>query len=179
VRLRSARSQVRFLPGALTERLDSLQIVQCGPERAQDVHRLTQAAFEPHRQLDPPSGAGRESLATVIEVLEAGGGAIAELAGRPVGCLRWRVDEDGDFRVGRLAVEPRLQRRGIGRALMLWAESEALRRGFDGVVVGVRIPLHGNLAFYRGLDYEVTGEHSHDGHERPTWLALRKRLSRD
>jgi predicted N-acetyltransferase YhbS len=154
-----------------------LQVVPAGPERAEDVHRVTQAAFEPHRELDPPSGAGRESLATVIEALSAGGGAIAELEGRPVGCLRWRIDENGDFRVGRLAVRPDLQRCGIGRALMLWAEREARKRGFDGIVVGVRIPLVGNLAFYRSLGYEVTGEHSHDGYDRPTWLALRKRLS--
>jgi predicted N-acetyltransferase YhbS len=154
-----------------------LQVVPAGPERAEDVHRVTQAAFEPHRKLDPPSGAGRESVAAAIDALSAGGGAIAELEGRPVGCLRWRIDENGDFRVGRLAVVPGLQRRGIGRALMLWAEGEARRRGCDGIVVGVRIPLFGNLAFYRSLGYEVTGEHSHDGYDHPTWLALRKRLS--
>jgi ribosomal protein S18 acetylase RimI-like enzyme len=142
------------------------------------VHRLTQSAFEPQRQLDPPSGAGRESIPRVIADLAAGGGAIAELGGTPVGCLRWHVDENGDLHVGRLAVEPELQSRGIGRALMVWAEREARRRGCDGIVVGVRITLPGNLAFYRSLGYEVTGKHSHDGYERPTWLAMRKRLPR-
>ena len=60
---------------------------------------------------------------------------------------------------------------------MAWAEREARRRGCAGVSVGVRIALPGNLAFYREAGYEVTGEHSHDGYERATWIALRKSLS--
>ena len=154
-----------------------MRIVACGPERAEEVHRLTQAAFEVHRVLDPPSGAGRESVEAVRDVLAAGGGAIAELDGRAVGCLRWAID-DGDFRVGRVAVEPQLQRRGIGTALMAWAEEEAARRGCAAVSVGVRVGLDGNLAFYRSLGYELVGERSHDGYDRATWLALRKPLAR-
>jgi predicted N-acetyltransferase YhbS len=153
-----------------------LRIIACGPERADEIHRLTQAAFEPHRRLDPPSGAGRESVEVVREQLAAGGGAVAELDGRPVGCLRWRINEAGDFHVRRLAVEPGLQRRGVGQALMAWAESEARRRGCTGVWVGVRIALPGNLAFYRNRGYEVIAEHSHEGYAEPTWLALRKAL---
>ncbi|HSP73284.1 MAG TPA: GNAT family N-acetyltransferase [Gaiellaceae bacterium] len=154
----------------------SAQVVPCGPERAGDVHRLTQAAFERHRTLDPPSGAGRESLEHVHEDLAAGGGAIAELDGRPVGCLRWTVAPSGDLHVRRVAVEPGRQGRGLGRVLMAWAEDEARRRGCGAVSVGVRIALPGNLAFYRALGYEVVDEHRHDGYEQPTWLSLRKRL---
>jgi GNAT superfamily N-acetyltransferase len=155
----------------------SLRIVACGPERAQDVHRLTQAAFAAHRVLDPPSGAGRELPATVRADLEAGGGAIAEQEGRPVGCLRWVV-EDGAFRVRRVAVAPDLQRSGVGSALMRWAEREALRRGFAVVALGVRLGLPGNLAFYRRLGYAPVAERRHDGYAEPTWLELEKRLAR-
>ncbi len=152
------------------------RVVPCGPERAEDVHRLTQAAFERHRTLDPPSGAGRESLEHVREDLVAGGGAIAELDERAVGCLRWTVAPSGDLHVRRVAVEPGLQRGGLGRELMAWAEEEARRRGCGAVSVGVRVALPGNLAFYRSLGYEVVGENRHDGYEQPTWLSLRKRL---
>jgi tRNA threonylcarbamoyladenosine biosynthesis protein TsaE len=153
-------------------------VVACGPERADEVHRLTQAAFRVHRVLDPPSGAGRETAAVVRDDLAAGGGAIAELDGRPVGCLRWALAGDGDLHVRRLAVEPGLQRRGVGSALMAWAEREAERRGCTGVYVGVRLGLGGNLAFYRRLGYEVVREHRHDGYDHTTWLALRKSLAR-
>jgi GNAT superfamily N-acetyltransferase len=151
-----------------------LDVVPCGPERADEIHRLTQAAFGSYRDLDPPSGALRESVLDVIEDLMAGGGAIAESEGRSVGCLRWRLAQGGDFHVRRVAIEPELQRQGIGRALMAWAEQEARRRGCEAVAVGVRTALPGNLAFYRALGYGVVGERRHDGYDRTTWLALRK-----
>ena len=155
-----------------------VRVVACGPERADDVHRLTQAAFGAYGSLDPPSGAVRESPARVREDLEAGGGAIAEIGGEPAGCLRWRIGETGDLHVRRVAVVPARQRGGIGRALMEWAEDEAQRRGCPGIVVGVRVALPGNLSFYRGLGYEVTGEHRHEGYDQTTWFALRKELGR-
>jgi predicted N-acetyltransferase YhbS len=148
----------------------------CGPERAEEVHQLTQLAFQGYATLDPPSGAVRETVDRVRDDLAAGGGAIAALDGRAVGCLRWGLAEGGFFHVRRVAVLPELQRRGIGRALMVWAEQEARRRGCAGLSVGVRVVLPGNLYFYRALGYEVVGEHRHEGYDEITWLALRKRL---
>ena len=46
----------------VTRGFDSLHVVPCGPERAEEVYRLTQAAFASYLHLDPPSGAGRESM---------------------------------------------------------------------------------------------------------------------
>jgi ribosomal protein S18 acetylase RimI-like enzyme len=140
------------------------------------VHRLTQLAFSPYTALDPPSGAVRETLGTVTEDLTAGGGAIAELAHRAVGCLRWQVVESRTLHVRRMAVDPQLQRRGIGRALMHWAEQHAARHGCTSVRVGARVALPGNLAFYRKLGYHVVGEGRHPGYEHPTWLVLGKQL---
>jgi hypothetical protein len=45
------------------------------------------------------------------------------------------------------------------------------------VLVGVRLALRDNLAFYRTLGYEPIGEHCHDGYDRPTWVAMRKPLA--
>jgi predicted N-acetyltransferase YhbS len=154
-----------------------VRVVACGVERAEDVHRLTQAAFGPYDVLEPPSGAVVESVERVVADLAAGGGAVAERDGAAVGCLRWRPRADGDMYVARVAVDPGEQGSGIGQALMAWAEGEARRRGYAGVTVGVRIALPANLAYFRRLGYEVTGEHSHAGFDRPTWLSLRKPLS--
>ena len=74
----------------------------------------------------------------------------------------------------RVAVEPALQGRGIGRALMAWAEAEARRRGVAEVTLGVRIALPSNLELYRHLGYEVVSAHAHPGYDRPTWLQMRK-----
>jgi GNAT superfamily N-acetyltransferase len=96
---------------------------------------------------------------------------------RPVGCLRWAAAAD-HLHVRRVAVLPELQGRGIGRALMAWAEQEAEARSLPAVTVGVRLALAENLAFYRRLGYEAVSEHSHPGYERPTWVEMRKRLRR-
>jgi predicted N-acetyltransferase YhbS len=151
-----------------------IDVVACGVERAEDVHRLTQAAFGPYGVLEPPSGAVVESVERVVADLAAGGGAVAERDGVAVGCLRWRPRVDGDLYVARVAVDPGEQRSGIGRALIAWAEGEARRQGCPGVTVGVRIALPANLAYFRRLGFEVTGEHSHKGFAEPTWLSLRK-----
>lgn len=156
---------------------DEVVVVACGAERSDDVHRLTQAAFAPYARLVPPSGAVAESMENVAAVLAAGGGAVAERAGVAVGCLRWSLRDDGDLYVGRVAVDPGERGSGIGGALMAWAEAEARRRGCGGLRVGVRVALPENLAYFQRMGFVVTGEHSHDGFDQPTWLSLRKDLA--
>ena len=157
-----------------------LRVDRCGAEAAGTVHRLTQAAFDGQRGLDPPSGAGKETLESVRAELRERSGALARSvegvgAGEVVGCLRFHVLSDALY-VYRVAVLPRLQRRGIGRALMGWAEGEAERLGLGTVQVGVRIALPDNLAFYRALGYEVVAEHAHPGYDHPTSYEMRKRV---
>lgn len=145
------------------------------------MHRLTQAAFGGQRGLDPPSGAGRETLESVRTELAERGGALARTveregeAGEVVGCLRFLVRPDALY-VYRVAVPPHLQGRGIGRALMGWTEREAGRLGLATVEVGVRIALPDNVAFYRALGYEVVAEHAHPGYDHPTSYEMRKRV---
>jgi GNAT superfamily N-acetyltransferase len=129
-----------------------LRIEPCGPEAAEIVHRLTQEAYSGYDKLDPPSGAGRETPETVRADLAAHGGAIASVGGRPVGCLRLESNPDRLY-VRRVAVPPADQGRGIGSALMSWAEAEAVRRGLTILEVGVRLSLPGNIAFYERLGY--------------------------
>jgi GNAT superfamily N-acetyltransferase len=156
--------------------MDSLQISPCGPERSDTVWQLTQIAFAPYSRLDPPSGALRETVAVVRDDLAAGGGAIAEWDGRAIACLRWHIEDRKVFHVRRLAVAPPFQRQGIGRALIAWAESEAVHRGYTSISVGVRTALTSNVSLFRDLGYAVVAEHRHDGYLHPTWLSLHKPL---
>ena len=75
------------------ESADESRVTVCGAERAPDVHRLTQLAFAPQRDLEPPSGAVAETVDRVADDLSDGGGAIAELHGVAIGCLRLVVAE--------------------------------------------------------------------------------------
>lgn len=137
-----------------------VQVTACGPEAAEDVHRLTQLAFAAHGWMTPPSGALVETVDVVRRDLERGGGALARAAGRVVGALRLETGP-GSFEVRRVAVDPAFQRRGIGAALMGWAREEAGRRGYRELTVGVRHQLPGNRAFYERLGYRVVAEHPH------------------
>ena len=94
--------------------LVELRVERCGPEAAGTVHRLTQAAFDGQRGLDPPSGAGRETFESVRGEPAQRGGALArrvDRAGEVVGCLRFLVRPDAlyVYRVavlsGRMALE--------------------------------------------------------------------------
>jgi GNAT superfamily N-acetyltransferase len=154
----------------------TVTVTACGAERAEDVQRLTHAAYALYAELDPPTHGRTESLDVVRADLESGGGAIAGINGPAVGCLRWVLLDDGDLYARRVAVEPESQGEGVGRALMGWAEEEARRRGCAGVQVGVRIALEGNLAFFAGLGYEVIDERTHVGCTVPTYRLLRKAL---
>jgi GNAT superfamily N-acetyltransferase len=152
-----------------------VRVAACGSEMAEVVHRLSQAAFRNQRRLDPPSGVGREDLERVVADLAAHGGAVAWRGDAAVGCLRleWLPDR---VHVRRVAVPPEHQRRGIGAALMEWAESEARRRGRRLAAVEVRLALPDNVAFYRRLGYHPFAEHAHPGYDHPTSLELRKAL---
>jgi GNAT superfamily N-acetyltransferase len=152
-----------------------LRVLACGPDEAAVVHRLTQAAFAEHTALDPPSGVTRETVESVRLDLEAHGGALALGPDGPVGCLRYEQSPDHMW-VRRVAVLPSRQGRGLGRALMGWAEREAAGRGLDALQVGVRLALPANLAFYQRLGYTIVSEHAHPGYDRPTWVTMRKRI---
>lgn len=150
-----------------------VEVHVCGEDAAAVVHEQTQAAFAGYEALDPPSGASWETVESVRRDLGAASGALAWLDSRAVGCLRFAVTGD-HLHVRRVAVTPELQGKGIGRALMAWAEGQASNRGLSRVTVGVRLSLPGNLAFYRRLGYEVVAEHAHPGYDRPTWVSMQK-----
>jgi predicted N-acetyltransferase YhbS len=155
--------------------VNGVRIEPCGPELAQIVHRLTQEAFAPHRTLDPPSGAARESVESVRGELARDEGAVGWIGSRPVACMRLVAEAD-HLHVRRLAIAPEVQGRGIGRAMMAWAESAARRRGLTAVTVGVRLALTGNRAFFSRLGYEPVAEHAHAGYDHPTAVEMRKRI---
>jgi predicted N-acetyltransferase YhbS len=153
--------------------VSKLRIDVCAPELAEVVHRLTQQAFAPHLALEPPTGAARESVESVRDELARGGGVVGWIGSRPVACMRLG-EEDGHLHVRRLAISPELQGRGLGRAMMAWAESAARSRGLPEVTVGVRLALTGNRAFFARLGYEPVAEHAHPGYDNPTSVEMRK-----
>ena len=78
---------------------------------------------------------------------------------------------------GKLAVEPSLQGRGIGRALMAAAEAHALKAGKLSIELQTRVELVENHRTFERLGFRETARTAHAGYDRPTSLAMRKVLA--
>ena len=147
------------------------------PADAPAVHALTQAAFATlEGRIDPPSSARLETVEAVAAALADGGGGIAELAGEPVGAVRFQAAEDHLY-VGRVAVAPEHRGRGVARALMALmalAERHAASAGLPEMRVEVRQTLTSNVALFQHLGYVVVAERPHPNRPESTVLMLAK-----
>lgn len=72
-----------------------------------------------------------------------------------VGCFMLDPLEHGDIRMRQLAVSPESQRRGIGTALVSYAEQWARQAGFRRIVLHARETA---VSFYETLGYSRVGE---------------------
>jgi GNAT superfamily N-acetyltransferase len=124
---------------------------------------------------DPPSGALRETVASIAETLRSGGGFGIRMAEVLAGVVLWQIEDDA-VRIGRLAVRPAWRRKGLARALIAACEDEALRRGVPRLRLGVRIELEDNRRLFDSCGYVETCRTAHPGHARPTSITMEKRL---
>lgn len=65
-----------------------------------------------------------------------------------------------------VAVDPALHGRGIGRALMAFAERDAMRRGYHEVRLYTHEAMTENLAMYPALGWQETGRGEQAGYRR-------------
>ncbi|WP_149747566.1 GNAT family N-acetyltransferase [Rhizobium sp. RU35A] len=127
--------------------------------------------------IDPPSSAHRltpESLAEKARV------EICHLAledGIPVGCLFLKPEAPDCLYVGKLAVLPHLQGKGVGRRLLQAAEEEARRHNLSRLRLETRIELVQNHATFSAWGFVRTAEKSHPGFDRITFIEMQKMLA--
>ncbi|HEU0223387.1 MAG TPA: GNAT family N-acetyltransferase [Paracoccaceae bacterium] len=114
--------------------------------------------------VDPPSSVHRLTLAD-----------LRAAAAEPLGCALCSVRAPILY-LGKLAVRPDRQGRGIGRALVAAAEAEARARGLAALELQTRIELAANHAAFARLGFVGVGETAHPGYARPTSLTFRKPL---
>lgn len=74
-----------------------------------------------------------------------------------------------------VAVEPACQGRGLGKALISFAEAEARRLGYGEIRLYTHETMVENIAMYRRLGYEETGRGRQAGFDR---VFMRKPLAR-
>lgn len=125
--------------------------------------------------VDPPSSAFR----LTVDSLRRKAGAETALAifegARPVACLFCEPRETV-FYLGKLAVAPDRQGRGLGGALLRHAEELARKAAYDTLELQTRIELEANHRFLAGRGFVRIAEGAHAGYARPTWIVMRKKI---
>lgn len=144
---------------------------------ADAIVALIQAAFTPLiLRLDPSPGALRETPATIGAELAAHRGLVAEIAGEVVGSALLKHQPDGLY-LGRLAVAPVAQGRGVARALLAEAERLARSLGYAQMILRVRLAMTENRRLFSGAGFVETALMAHDGYAEPTFAEMRKGLA--
>lgn len=126
--------------------------------------------------IDPPSSAHRLTPETLRAKAAHEVGFIAEAAGKIVGCA-FLAGKPDHFYLGKLAVLPSWQGKGIGRRLMEAAEEHARRAGKPVMELQTRVELTANHRTFAALGYVETARTAHEGYDRPTSVTMRKRIA--
>lgn len=114
------------------------------------VQACVVAAFAQYTErIGKPAG---PMLLDFLAEIEAEHVWLAESEGRVVGVLVQYETEDG-FYIDTVGVEPRLQRTGVGKALLQFAEQEALRRRYDSIYLCTNAKMTENQIFYPRIGY--------------------------
>ncbi|KPF44422.1 GNAT family N-acetyltransferase [Rhizobium sp. AAP43] len=126
--------------------------------------------------IDPPSSAHRLTVAGLKEKARDEIGLVAHDDGQLLGCAFLRPEPDFLY-VGKLAVDPDLQGRGIGTLLLREAERIAQDLGRPSLRLETRIELVGNHARFGAWGFVKTAENRHAGYDRTTSIEMQKRLA--
>ena len=133
-----------------------VRVVPVGPEAAEDVLGVVQAAFGARPVLDPPADASSETLETIRDRLAVGGGLLADLDGTPVGALLF--DPVGDtLYLRRFGVVPSAQGTGVAAILVTTALDLAATRGVTTVGVVAREELPETVVFWEKHGFREIG----------------------
>ena len=80
------------------------------------------------------------------------------------------VDNGDHLVVNNVAVRPDLQGRGLGRELLTFAETEAVRRGFGEIRLHTNAAMADNILMYPKLGYTEVGRETRGGFHRVLFL---------
>ena len=127
--------------------------------------------------IDPPSSAHRLTVSSLREKAAQEIAYVATEDGRLLGCVFCRPEPDNLY-IGKLAVSPEAQGKGIGLRLLQTAEREAHDLGLPLLRLETRIELTGNHRRFAAWGFARTAEKSHPGYDRVTFIEMQKPLSR-
>lgn len=126
--------------------------------------------------IDPPSSARRLTPDLLREKARAEIGIAAFEDARLMACAFFRP-EPASLYIGKLAVLPEAQGKGIGRLLLMEAETIAATLRLPDLRLETRIELTGNHRRFAAWGFRKTAENSHAGYQRITSIEMRKTLA--
>ncbi len=132
------------------------------------------AYMQPH--IDPPSSALLLTLPSLQEKVRREKGYVTIENGRLLGCIFCKPEPPDCLYIGKLAVAPDAQGRGIGRFLLQAAETYAAECGLSCLRLETRIELAENHRAFGKWGFVQTMEGCHPGFTRPTFVEMRKTL---
>ena len=138
--------------------MTALNVIDAGPEHAQQVVEIIHRSFGARKPLDPRSTAMDETAESIAAVLAGPGGLLVQRRGLPMGALLFDESRPGLLGLRRVAVDPDLQDRGVASAMVGVAEDTAEERGKDGIWLNVREELPETVQFWTRRFYHPHGQ---------------------
>lgn len=127
-------------------------------------------------RIDPPSSLHALTLETIEQKARKDLLLLAWDKNELVGCIF--IDEREDtLYIGKLAISPDHQGKGIGKTLIEACKKLAAVKGKTQLELETRIELSENHAFFASQGFCKTGESAHEGYKRPTSITMHCDLS--
>jgi ribosomal protein S18 acetylase RimI-like enzyme len=138
---------------------------------------LILAYFAPmHPRIDPPSSALQLTPQSLMQKAETEKAYAVVENDRLAGCIFCKPEPPDCLYIGKLAVAPDAQGRGVGRLMLRAAEAYAAECRLPCLRLETRIELEENHRLFAQWGFVRTAEASHPGFTRPTFIEMRKVL---
>jgi GNAT superfamily N-acetyltransferase len=133
------------------------------PADQAEVEQIVRDAYTPYiARIGKEPGPMRDDYAAQIA---AGTVSVAEVDGA-IGGLIVLIEEQDHLLLDNIAVAPDLQGRGVGGALMRFADAEAGRRGFAELRLYTHVLMTENIQRYLRLGWQETHRATVNGYDR-------------
>ncbi|WP_320200334.1 GNAT family N-acetyltransferase [Agrobacterium sp. rho-13.3] len=126
--------------------------------------------------IDPPSSAHRLTVENLGQKTQDEIAFVALDGGNLLGCIFCKP-EAASLYVGKLAVSPAAQGKGVGHSLLKKAEEIAHGLGLPALRLETRIELVGNHQRFSAWGFAKTAENAHAGYTRTTSIEMTKPLA--
>ncbi|MCG5477405.1 MAG: GNAT family N-acetyltransferase [Sinorhizobium fredii] len=127
-------------------------------------------------RIDPPSSSHALTAESLRRRSEEEIGFAATTGPDIIGCVFCKPEPDCLY-IGKLAMDPAHQGKGLGRQLLAAAEETARSLGLPALRLQTRIELTENHATFAAWGFVETSRSAHPDFTRPTSIEMRKTLS--